>query len=153
MNRVHWGRAIGAAALAEVSVIAASILWVAIYSYIINPGQPVATYNTYAQASAPWVSIVAGIPVFYLISRYIARSLPTAIALFAIILVVDAAILVGSTPLSQLPFGPMALSYLTKSVASYFGGHLAARHIRNASETRMRETQHGSELDHESVVI
>ncbi len=136
MRRVHWGRAIGGAAIAEASVIAAAIAWVAVYSYAINPGQPVSAYQAHAQASSPWVSILVGVPVFYLISRYIARAVPTAIALFVIVLVVDAVILVASTPLTEIPAGLVLLSYTTKLAASYFGGLQAERQAKVASERR-----------------
>jgi hypothetical protein len=54
-----------------------------------------ATYEAHAQASGPWVSILAGAPIFYAASRWIARSLHTALALFAIFFVIDGALLVG----------------------------------------------------------
>src|SRR6266576_2941159 len=82
--KINWGRACAGALIAEIAQIAAAFGWVAIYSYLINPGQPMATYQAHAQASGPWVSILAGAPIFYAASRWIARSRPTALALFAI---------------------------------------------------------------------
>ena len=84
-----------------------------------------ATYEAHAQAQAsgPWVSILAGAPIFYATSRWIARSLPTALALFAIFLVIDGALVVGMTESwTGVPFGLFGLSYLTKLGACALGG-------------------------------
>jgi len=116
-------RACAGALIAEITQIAAAFGWVAIYSYLINPGQPMATYQAHAQASGPWVSILAGAPIFYAASRWIARSRPTALALFAIFLVIDGALLVGMTESwTGAPFVLIGLSYLTKLCACALGG-------------------------------
>jgi hypothetical protein len=121
--KINWGRALGGALIAQIAQIAAAFGWVAIYSYVINPGQPFATYQAHAQASGPWVSILAGAPIFYAASRWIARSRPTALALFAIFLVIDAAMLVGMVEnWTEVPFVLFGLSYLTKLVACALGG-------------------------------
>ena len=71
----------------------------------------------------PWVSILAGAPIFYATSRWIARSQPTALALFAIFLVIDGALLVGMTESwTGAPFVLIGLSYLTKLFACALGG-------------------------------
>lgn len=109
--------------IAEVALIAAAFGWVAVYSYVINPGQPFATYQAHAQASGTWVSILAGAPIFYAASRWIARSQPTALALFAIFAVVDGALLVGMTvSWTGFPFVLVGLSYVTKLPACALGG-------------------------------
>src|SRR3954451_7515959 len=95
--KINWGRACAGALIAEITQIAAAFGWVAVYSYLINPGQTMATYEAHAQASGPWVSIFAGAPIFYAASRWIARSRPTALALFGIFVAMDAALLVGMT--------------------------------------------------------
>ena len=123
---IHWGRAAAGALIAEIAQIAAAFGWVAIYSYLINPGQPMATYEAHAQASGPWDSILAGAPIFYAASRWIARLRPTALALFAIFFVIDGALLVGMTEswtgaLSAV----VGLSYLTKLGACALGGRPA----------------------------
>jgi hypothetical protein len=121
--KINWGRAGAGALIAEIAQIAAAFGWVAIYSYLINPGQPLATYEAYAQASGPWVSILAGAPIFYAASRFIARSRPTALALFAIFFVIDGALLVGMTgSWTGAPVVLIGLSYLTKLFACALGG-------------------------------
>ena len=121
--KIHWVRAGAGALIAEIAQIAAAFGWVAIYSYLINPGQPMATYQAHAQASGPWVSLLAGAPIFYAASRWIARSRPTALALFVIFFVIDGALLVGMTQSwKDAPFVLIGLSYLTKLGACAFGG-------------------------------
>ena len=124
--KINWGRAFGGALIAQIAQIAAAFGWVAIYSYVIDPGQPMATYQAHAQASGPWVSILAGAPIFYAASRWIARSQPTALALFAILFVIDGALLVGmvedwtSMPTSTVIL--IGLNFLTKLGACALGG-------------------------------
>lgn len=123
MRSVNWIRAIGGALLAEAAQIAAAFAWVAIYSYAINPGQPVSVYQQHAQNSGPWVSIVAGFVIFYLVSRWIARSVPTALALFAVSLVIDVSLLLYlSTSVDPVLFALAGASYATKLLACYLGG-------------------------------
>ena len=120
---IAWGRAFAGALIAEIAQIAAAFGWVAIYSYLINPEQPMATYQAHAQASGPWVSILAGAPIFYAASRWIARSRPTALTLFAIFFVVDGGLLVAMMDSwSGAPVVLIGLSYLTKLGACALGG-------------------------------
>jgi hypothetical protein len=121
--KINWGRACAGALVAEITQIAAAFGWMAIYSYVINPGRPMAAYEAHAQASGPWVSIVAGAPIFYAASRWIAKSRPTALALFAIFVAIDGAMLVGMTESwTAAAFFPIGLSYLTKCCACALGG-------------------------------
>ncbi|MBM3740326.1 MAG: hypothetical protein FJW39_31615 [Acidobacteria bacterium] len=119
----HWGRAIAGSVIAQVTQIAAAFGWVAIYSYLINPGQPTAAYQAHAQTAGPWVSLLAGAPIFYASSRWIARSRPTALALFATFVVIDGALLVAMLESwVDAPFVLIGLSYLTKLGACAWGG-------------------------------
>ena len=121
--KINWGRAFAGALIAEITQIAAAFGWVAIYSYLINPGQPMATYQAYAQASGPWVSILAGAPIFYAASRWIARSRPTALALFAIFAVIDGGLLVAMVEnWARVPVVLVGLNFLTKLCACALGG-------------------------------
>jgi hypothetical protein len=116
--QIAWGRA-----CAEVAQIAAAFGWVAIYSHLIKPGQPLAAYQAHAQTSGPWVSVIAGAPIFYAASRWIARSRPSALALFGIFLVIDVGLLVSMTKSwTSIPFILVGLSYVTKLCACALGG-------------------------------
>jgi hypothetical protein len=121
--KISWGRACAGALIAEISQIAAAFVWVALYSYFIHPGQPMATYEAHAQASGPWVSLIAGAPIFYAASRWIAKSQPTALALFGIFFVVDGALLVGMMESwTGAPVVLIGLGYLTKLGTCALGG-------------------------------
>jgi hypothetical protein len=128
-QNIHWPRAILGAVLAEAGVVAASFVWVAIYSYVVNPGQPIEVYQQYAQSSAPWVSILAGLPIFFAAARWVARNRPSAIAMWAIVFVFDAALLAISGIGTLSPW-VIALSYLTKFLASYLGGRNDVQTVR-----------------------
>ena len=121
--KIAWGRAVAGALIGEIGQIVAAFGWVAIYSYLINPGQPMATYHEHAQTSGPWVSILAGAVIFYAVSRWIAKTRPTALALFAIFFMIDGALLVGMMDdWTGAPFVLIGLSYLTKLGACALGG-------------------------------
>ena len=124
-QQVRWGRAVAGALIAEVAQIAAAFGWVAFYSYVIDPGQPVDVYEAHARRSGPLVSIVAGFPIFYAASRWIARSGPTAAALFGVFLLMDSALLLMMTG-DDIPFGIVGVSFVTKLVACVLGGRHAA---------------------------
>jgi hypothetical protein len=132
MKDIRWGAAIGGMLLAEIAQIAAAFAWVAIYSYLIHPGETQAFYQSYAQASGPWVSIVAGTPIFYLVCRWVcsrdpARAWATAMALFGIFAVIDGALVVAASAPSPRLVGFVAASYLLKLLACHLAGRSAAR--------------------------
>jgi hypothetical protein len=134
IREVHWFRAIGGAVLAEIAQVAAAFLWVAIYSYLINPGQPMAVYRQHAQDSGPWVSAIAGFLIFYLVSRWIARSVPTAMALFVVFLLMDGALFIfAGVHMSAWLIAMAGASYATKLVACYMGGRHGQRTLRGTS--------------------
>lgn len=118
--------------LAEVATIAAAFAWVFLYSYLVHPGETPAFYQRYAQVSSPWVSVLAGPPIFYLVCRWIgsrapARARATAMALFGLFLPLDLAIVLsaGIPPPHILAFA--AAGYLLKFLACHLGGLSAAR--------------------------
>lgn len=126
--KINWIRAVGGALIAEIAQVAATFAWVAIYSFVINPGQPAVQYELHAAEAGPWVSILAGIPIFYAASRWIARSQATALALFAVFVVIDGALMVSmAESWTGFMFAVVGLSYATKLGACVLGGrHTAA---------------------------
>lgn len=94
---IRWGLATVATLLAEITLIALSILCVAVYSYAIHTGETQEFYEAFAMVSGPWVSLIAGGPVFFLIARWIRRrasatALGTAMALCGLYIVVEVVI-------------------------------------------------------------
>ena len=131
-SEIRWPAAFGGMLLAEVAQIAAAFAWVAFYSYFIHPGETQEFYERYAQASGPWVSLIAGTPIFYLVCRWIgsrdpARAVPTALALFGFLVVVDFPLVLAAGALTPRILGFVASSYLLKLLACYLGGRSAAR--------------------------
>lgn len=61
---------IGLAILTMVTLVVISIVEVAVYSYIINPGQDESVYEAHANVSAPYISGIFGFIIFFLVARY-----------------------------------------------------------------------------------
>jgi low temperature requirement protein LtrA len=73
-QKKFWLKLIGVALLVHIILIVLSIVEVAIYSYLINPGKDDAFYTQHANISGPWVSGIGGsIVMFFLVSRYVKR--------------------------------------------------------------------------------
>lgn len=109
-----------------VTNVAASVLWVAVYSNLINPGHDAAFYQDHAQWAAPWSSVLAGAVLVYLAARWVARrwesafAMTAALSLWLAYAVWDLSIMsvVGFTPrLAALS----ALSLSTKLGAAWLG--------------------------------
>ena len=132
MKGVRWGAAFGGMLLAQVGQIAATFAWVAFYSYVVHRGETADFYQRHAEVAGPWVSIVAGTPIFYLVCRWIgsrvpSRAWPTAMALFALFVLVDLALMLSAGTPSPRILGFMVVSYLLKLLACHLGGRTAAR--------------------------
>jgi len=61
---------VGLALLVMITLVAISILEVALYSYLVNPGQETSAYEAHAESSAPFISGIFGFIVFFLIARH-----------------------------------------------------------------------------------
>ena len=61
---------IGLSILTMIILVALSFLEVAVYSYVINTGQPQSVYEAHANFSAPYISGIFGFVIFFLIDRY-----------------------------------------------------------------------------------
>jgi len=128
--------ALGGAVFAHVTLIAASIACVAFYSYLIAPGQAMDRYHAFAEASGPWVSTLVGIPLLFLLCRWLGRAAPaksesTALTLLAIYLGSDLAMMLAYAPVSEIPWHLVAMSYLSKLVAGWWGARAAANVTAN----------------------
>jgi len=61
---------IGLVVLTMITLVMISFLEVAVYSYLINPGQEQSVYESHANSSAPYISGIFGFIVFFLVVRY-----------------------------------------------------------------------------------
>jgi hypothetical protein len=104
-----------------------SVLYVAVYSYLIDPGHEAAYYQAYAQVAAPYSSIIAGIPLMFLAGRWIGgkfakgNSVKAALLVWLLYFCIDLALIFATGVLAQIAV-LFAISFSTKLAAAYMGG-------------------------------
>lgn len=108
---------------AHVVLIAGHVVLVLLYSLVIAPGLEHADYQAFAARSAPWFSIVAGGPVFWLVGRILHRCVRphgrgAGLAAWGLYTATDAAILLASVGMPPaLLAGQWVVSQAVKLVA------------------------------------
>ncbi|HWB76471.1 MAG TPA: hypothetical protein VG755_16000 [Nannocystaceae bacterium] len=115
-------RVLGLALLVMTLNVAASVIYMVLYSYVIAPGRDAAHYDAHVQAAAPWSSVIVGAPLMFFASRWLARRTGTrdGIGIAIAYIVIDSAILLGAGALARL--APIvALSFATKLAAAWAG--------------------------------
>jgi hypothetical protein len=70
MKKFIIPKLIGLAILTMITLVIISFLEVAVYSYLINPGQEQSVYEAHAEVSAPYISGIFGFIVFFLVARH-----------------------------------------------------------------------------------
>ena len=120
---------VGVAVLVLVANVVASILYMVVYGYVIDPGHPDQYYHDHIQVAAPYCSIVAGIPLFFAAGWWVTgwwrRSLGMRLAwgVWVAYAVIDLAILLAAG--ASLSIGVLvAVSLATKLVAELLGAKL-----------------------------
>ena len=117
---------IGSALLLLITNVVFSVLYMVIYGHIIDPGHEPKYYQDHIQVAGPYCSIVAGIPIMFLASWWVAgwwrRTLGIrgAICVWLAYMVIDLSILL----IAGLSLGVGALfivSFATKLAAVYWG--------------------------------
>ena len=127
----RWLLVLPAAIAVLILNVAIHILYMVAYSYLINPGHDAAYYGAHARVSAPYSSIVVGMPLMFLICRWIGKKFPAGLNVTAAILVwllyflIDISVVVFAGELRRLTL-LVTISFATKFAAAYLGG-LAAR--------------------------
>ena len=102
--------------------VAISFVYVAFYAYVIDPGHEKAYYEAYAQIAAPYCSIVAGIPLMFLVGWWV--GMRPAIVVWLVYAFVDVAVFALSGP--TLRIGALVAVSLLSKLASAYLGALAA---------------------------
>jgi len=128
VSRLAW--LVGVALLTMVANVVASILYMVVYSYLIDPGHDEQYYNDHIQIAAPYCSIVAGIPLMFLAGWWVGGwwqrefALKSALVVWLVYAVIDIAIMLGAgvTPMLAVL---IAVSLLTKLAAVYVGALFA----------------------------
>jgi ABC-type transport system involved in cytochrome c biogenesis permease subunit len=111
--------------------VAISFLYMVVYSYVINPGHDIAYYQAHAQVSAPYSSIIAGMPLMFLGGRWIGgrwspdAAVRSALGVWLVYAAIDLAIIIPAGHGRLIPL--VIVSLLTKLAAAYLGGRVAQR--------------------------
>ena len=130
VRRLAW--IVGTALSVMFVNVVLSVLYIAFYSYFINPGHDERFYQEYAAVAAPYCSIVAGIPLFYFACRRLGAKWEADFAVKAALLVwlvyalIDLFVLTAAGWTTQLAVLSV-ISMTTKLIAAYFGGKAASR--------------------------
>jgi hypothetical protein len=129
--RNRWLWIVPAAIIVMICNVAVSILYMVVYSYLINPGRDMAHYQAHAQFSAPYSSIIAGFPLMFLVCRWIAKKfvarscITAALLIWLVYFLIDMTAVVFAGGVGGLAL-ILVISHATKFAAAYLGG-LAAR--------------------------
>lgn len=123
---------VGVALLVMVANIAASILYMVVYGYVIDPGHEPQYYNDHIQVAGPYCSIVAGIPLMLLAGWWVAgwshgkAGVQAALVVWLAYAVIDLSVLVaaGMTMRVGILF---AISFATKLAAAWCGAWIRVR--------------------------
>lgn len=132
-DHIPWGWVVGVAVGLEVAMVISAFAWVAIYSYLIHPGEERAFYENYAQLASPVVSIVLGIPFWFFACRWVGRKAGNrAVAMclwtwFVLFLIELPLILLAD--LQAYDWSMVAASHSTKALGAYLGGRAALKRI------------------------
>jgi hypothetical protein len=125
---IRWGLAVVASLMAQITMIVISIICVAVYSYAIHTGETQEFYSEFARASGPWVSLITGGPVFFLIARWIRRRAPsaafgTAMAMAGSYFLIEIAVLLSwpTDATAALPF--MIGAFIPKVAGAWLGAN------------------------------
>ncbi len=135
----RWVWIIPAAVAVLVTNLAIHILYMVAYYHLINPGQDTAHYHAHAKLSAPYSSIFVGMPLMFLVCRWVGKkfaarfSVTAALLVWLVYFLIDITILVsaGEFRRSALLF---VVSFVTKFAAAYLGGLSARKQVIKAME-------------------
>lgn len=134
-KRNRWWLAVPTAFVVLIVNVAIHIIYMIVYSYLIDPGHDEAHYNAYAQLSAPYLSIVAGIPLMFLAGRWIGRKFPkensikAAVLVWLVYFLIDLTVIALAGALASVAL-LFIISFVTKLAAAYLGGLSAVKQMR-----------------------
>lgn len=139
-DRIRWGWVALTVVALEVALVLSAVAWVAIYSYLIDPGHDLVYYQNHAQFASPIVSVAVGIPLLFFACRWVGRKAGTravtmCLSVWFILFSIDLllSLLGGAT---AYVWAMVAISHLTKMPAAYFGGRAALRFAQATANNR-----------------
>jgi hypothetical protein len=121
LRRVTLGRVAALTGLAlgvMAANVAISIVYMIVYSHAIDPGHEKAYYEAHVRIAAPYCSIVAGIPLMFLVGWWVGQW--PGLVVWLVYALVDLAVVAGSGMTLRLG-ALVAVSLLTKLISVYFG--------------------------------
>ena len=130
----RWWIVIPAALVVIVVNVIVHILYMVVYSYFIDPGKGEAFYQEHAQASAPYSSIIAGIPLMFLAGYLVGgrfskrNSVKAAVLVWLVYFLIDLAVIIGVGALTQIAV-LFVISSAIKLAAAYLGGLYAQKRL------------------------
>ena len=127
LSRIPWLWLFIWALVLHVVLIGLSFLEVFIYSALIEPGKDQAFYEAHAAQSAPYVAIIAGFVLTFLVARMLTKKRTQDKILIGIMLVVayiviDIFLLMAVKVDWGEHFGIFLTSFATKILAGYLAG-------------------------------
>jgi hypothetical protein len=131
VDHIPWGWVALTVVGLEIALVLSAFAWVAIYSYLINPGHDLPYYQKHAEFASPLVSVAVGVPYFFFACRRVGRkagtrAVATSLWVWFILFIIDVLLILVGGPNTYI--GAMAaLSHVTKMLAAYFGGKAALR--------------------------
>jgi hypothetical protein len=133
-DRIPWGWVAMTVVGLEIALVSSAFAWVAIYSYLINPGHDSPYYQRHAEFASPLVSVAVGIPYFFFACRWVGRkagtrAVATSLWVWLIILIIDVLLVILVAGLNASDAAIVALSHVTKILAAYFGGKTALKDV------------------------
>jgi hypothetical protein len=134
MALIRLASLIGVALLVMVLNVAMSILYMVVYSYLIDPGHPKEYYEEHIKVAAPYCSIVAGIPLMFLAGWWVGRwwepefAIKAAFAVWLVYVLIDFAVLLAAGLTGKIAV-LFAASFLTKLAAVYLGAVFARSNV------------------------
>jgi hypothetical protein len=133
-DHIRWGWVALTVVGLEIALVLSAVAWVAIYSYLINPGHDLVYYQNHAQFASPIVSVVVGLPYLFFACRWVGRKAGTrAVAMslwvWLILFIIDALlVLLGGA--TAYVWAMATVSHFTKVLAAYFGGKTALKDVQ-----------------------
>ena len=130
LARLAW--LVGVALLVLVVNVATSILYMVVYSHVINPGHDEQYYRDHIQVAAPYCSIVAGMPLMFLAGWWVGGwwegefAVKAALTVWLAYALIDIAVLLAAGMTTRIAI-LFAVSFITKLAAVYFGALVGAR--------------------------
>jgi hypothetical protein len=132
-DHIPWGWVALTAVALEIALVLSAVAWVAIYSYLIDPGHDLPYYQKHAEFASPIVSVVVGIPYLFFAGRWVGRKAGTrAVAaclwVWFILFIIDVLLILLGGATAYI-WAMASISHVTKMLAAYLGGRTASRDV------------------------